>query len=216
MPTKVHAVLPPVSRSYPPLLGRLPTRYSPVRCSCTPEGALPLNLHVLGTPPAFILSQDQTLQLKANDRHAKGTTFVSNKELIAIRFFQLSIFRRLAKQGNGGPSGTRSSFQRAFARFGPHIVEPTRALVKRRTSTHPLEQGSATIRNQIAPVNPRMQIFFPGSTAHQPEKEKGKRGEGSKARKACLGWNSRQDGGRLAERSGNPSPWGTDSGTELR
>ena len=25
-------------------------------------GALPLDLHVLGTPPAFILSQDQTLQ----------------------------------------------------------------------------------------------------------------------------------------------------------
>jgi hypothetical protein len=24
--------------------------------------ALPLDLHVLGTPPAFILSQDQTLQ----------------------------------------------------------------------------------------------------------------------------------------------------------
>ena len=58
---KTYAVLPPVSRGYPPPLGRLPTRYSPVRCSCTPEGALPLNLHVLGTPPAFILSQDQTL-----------------------------------------------------------------------------------------------------------------------------------------------------------
>jgi hypothetical protein len=25
-------------------------------------GSLPLDLHVLGTPPAFILSQDQTLQ----------------------------------------------------------------------------------------------------------------------------------------------------------
>ena len=62
VPTAVHAVLPPVSRGYPPLLGRLPTRYSPVRRSCTPEGALPLDLHVLGTPPAFILSQDQTLQ----------------------------------------------------------------------------------------------------------------------------------------------------------
>jgi hypothetical protein len=27
-----------------------------------PEGALPLDLHVLSTPPAFVLSQDQTLQ----------------------------------------------------------------------------------------------------------------------------------------------------------
>jgi len=36
--------------------------------------------------------------------------------------------------------------------------------------------------------------------------EKEVRGKGSKARKACLGWNSRQDGGRLVERSGSPSP----------
>src|SRR5207237_10055236 len=43
-------------------LGYVPTCYSAVRRSCTPEGALPLDLHVLGTPPAFILSQDQTLQ----------------------------------------------------------------------------------------------------------------------------------------------------------
>ena len=27
-----------------------------------PERALPLDLHVLSTPPAFVLSQDQTLQ----------------------------------------------------------------------------------------------------------------------------------------------------------
>ncbi len=42
----------------------MPTRYSPVRHSCTPEGALPYDLHVLGTPPAFVLSQDQTLQFE--------------------------------------------------------------------------------------------------------------------------------------------------------
>ena len=43
-------------------LGYVPTRYSAVRRLCTPGGALPLDLHVLGTPPAFILSQDQTLR----------------------------------------------------------------------------------------------------------------------------------------------------------
>ena len=43
-------------------LGYVPTCYSAVRRSCTTEVALPLDLHVLGTPPAFILSQDQTLQ----------------------------------------------------------------------------------------------------------------------------------------------------------
>ena len=42
----------------------MPTCYSPVRRS-TQEPKLPfaLDLHVLGTPPALILSQDQTLEL---------------------------------------------------------------------------------------------------------------------------------------------------------
>ena len=56
-----YPVLDPVSQAYPRAEGRSPTCYSPVRRSCTPEGALPLDLHVLSTPPAFVLSQDQTL-----------------------------------------------------------------------------------------------------------------------------------------------------------
>ena len=56
----MHAVLASLSAWYPTLRGRSPTRYSPVRhyedCSS------PFDLHVLGTPPAFILSQDQTLR----------------------------------------------------------------------------------------------------------------------------------------------------------
>ena len=58
-----YAVLAIVSNSYPPLPGRLPTRYSPVRNSSGKSKLLPsaFYLHVLGTPPAFILSQDQTL-----------------------------------------------------------------------------------------------------------------------------------------------------------
>ena len=35
-----------------------------MRRSSTPEGAFPLDLHVLGTPPAFVLSQDQTLRFE--------------------------------------------------------------------------------------------------------------------------------------------------------
>jgi hypothetical protein len=31
--------------------------------------AFSLDLHVLGTPPAFVLSQDQTLQLRVFDPH---------------------------------------------------------------------------------------------------------------------------------------------------
>src|SRR5918999_5915033 len=60
-----HPVLATVSRCYPSVRGTLPTCYSPVRRF--PQEGLPLpvsslDLHVLGTPPAFVLSQDQTLR----------------------------------------------------------------------------------------------------------------------------------------------------------
>jgi hypothetical protein len=57
-----YPVLDPVSQAYPKAEGRLLTCYSPVRRSSTPKGAFPHDLHVLSTPPAFVLSQDQTLQ----------------------------------------------------------------------------------------------------------------------------------------------------------
>ena len=59
-----HPVLAPVSRGYPRPGGRLPTCYSPVRRWSEAEASLPLDLHVLSTPPAFVLSQDQTLQFE--------------------------------------------------------------------------------------------------------------------------------------------------------
>jgi hypothetical protein len=50
-----------ISPSFPglsPTSGHIPTRYSPVRrCRCRPR-----DLHVLSMPPAFTLSQDQTLR----------------------------------------------------------------------------------------------------------------------------------------------------------
>ena len=56
-------VLAPLSRGYSRLKGRLPTCYSPVRrCTHPLAGTFSLDLHVLGTPPAFVLSQDQTLR----------------------------------------------------------------------------------------------------------------------------------------------------------
>ena len=62
-----YEVLIIVSNGYPSAKGRLPTRYSPVRrfplihFDESPFIRFSLDLHVLGTPPAFILSQDQTL-----------------------------------------------------------------------------------------------------------------------------------------------------------
>ena len=60
-----HSVLAQLSLGYSQLEGRLSTRYSPV-CHCTHPlaGTFPFDLHVLCTPRAFILSQDQTLQFK--------------------------------------------------------------------------------------------------------------------------------------------------------
>ena len=60
------AVLALLSKGYPPPPGRLPTCYSPLRrFTRGPKSLFSLDLHVLGTPPAFVLSQDQTLQLKS-------------------------------------------------------------------------------------------------------------------------------------------------------
>ena len=65
-PKQDHAVLATVSHGYPPLEGRSPTCYSPVRHF--PEDCSPFtfDLHVLSTPPAFILSQDQTLRYECH------------------------------------------------------------------------------------------------------------------------------------------------------
>ena len=55
-----------VSLRYTPVTGRLHTRYAPVRRSSAEccHSLLPLDLHVLSLPLAFILSQDQTLHCK--------------------------------------------------------------------------------------------------------------------------------------------------------
>ena len=70
MPPRLYAVLAALSpegrlrgRRYPAPEGSLPTCCSPFcRFTLPPKRDFSLDLHVLGTPPAFILSQDQTLQ----------------------------------------------------------------------------------------------------------------------------------------------------------
>ena len=59
-----YSVLARVSPGYSHPRGRSPTSYSPVRrCTQEPKFPFSLDLHVLSTPPAFALSQDQTLHL---------------------------------------------------------------------------------------------------------------------------------------------------------
>ena len=104
-----HAMLPhyevliPVSRGYPSVQGRLPTRYSPVRRYPFPDSSedssenFPLDLHVLGTPPAFILSQDQTLNeygIKTTSSEVLSISFDSWSNAFAFRL-QLPFLRKL-------------------------------------------------------------------------------------------------------------------------
>ncbi len=59
LPLRVHAVLAPVSQGYPPpndTFLRVP------HPSATADLRRPCDLHVLSMPPAFALSQDQTLR----------------------------------------------------------------------------------------------------------------------------------------------------------
>ena len=72
--SSTYAVLARVSPGYPPLPGRSPTCYSPVRRSPVAEATFAHDLHVLSTPPAFILSQDQTLQFVSLRHPGRLTT----------------------------------------------------------------------------------------------------------------------------------------------
>ena len=81
--------------------GRLPTRYSPVRrfpCLESTEAStkhFSLDLHVLGTPPAFILSQDQTLnEIVSNSpkRFKSSFFFDSQNALRSQILFEIIVF----------------------------------------------------------------------------------------------------------------------------
>ena len=60
-----YAVLATVSRCYSPLPGTFLHITHPCATLLAPEGTFSFDLHVLSTPPAFVLSQDQTLTFKS-------------------------------------------------------------------------------------------------------------------------------------------------------
>ena len=61
-PRRAYAVLARVSSGCPPLPGRFLRVTHPSATLLAPEGTFAFDLHVLSMPPAFNLSQDQTLQ----------------------------------------------------------------------------------------------------------------------------------------------------------
>ena len=87
-----YGVLIKISLGYPPVKGRLHTCYSPVRRSSAgcKHPLLPLDLHVLGLPLAFILSQDQTLRCSfLNNLTTFIIDFVSKWYNYALVSFQI-------------------------------------------------------------------------------------------------------------------------------
>ena len=124
-----------ISLRYTPVTGRLHTRYAPVRRSspeyCYP--ALPLDLHVLSLPLAFILSQDQTLHCK-NCSFYLLTRLVSSAYLnmqIDTRYLYLLIcFKFLSLSLSTSFSTTRFS-SKADAKIQP-IFKPTKYFFKKK------------------------------------------------------------------------------------
>ena len=95
-----HAVLAVVSNCCPPLKGRFLTRYSPVRhCPLLQLAEASIHrfsfdLHVLGTPPAFVLSQDQTLNKMVSKELALFKSFIE-LFVIASFYFIVAAFGRI-------------------------------------------------------------------------------------------------------------------------
>ena len=95
-----------VSMGYSPVKGRFHTRCAPVRRSSAEckHSLLPLDLHVLGLPLAFILSQDQTLHCKIICTSRLGYVFYNLILLLFITnmsmiFFISSCARKLITCG---------------------------------------------------------------------------------------------------------------------
>ncbi|AAN44146.1 hypothetical protein C5K19_16275 [Shigella flexneri] len=89
-----YAVLATVSSSYPPPSGSFPdiTHPSATRQRSSKRFLLPFDLHVLGLPPAFNLSHDQTLQFKS--LMLKELNFVMNYVFTLETWYSFIVLRR--------------------------------------------------------------------------------------------------------------------------
>ena len=93
---RCYGVLGDVSIGYPPDTGKLLTCYAPFRRS-PPEycySALPLDLHVLSLPLAFILSQDQTLHCTSFILYSSSTILTSSflKRNLRSNVFRVALY----------------------------------------------------------------------------------------------------------------------------
>ena len=77
---------------YPSVIGRLHTRYSPVRHSHESKLSIPFDLHVLGLPLAFILSQDQTLRCNIKVKYFPRSDVTQFFTCVSSLFYLFPIF----------------------------------------------------------------------------------------------------------------------------
>ena len=91
-------LLSPTERQVPhALLTRSPLKQKP-------KSLLPFDLHVLGTPPAFVLSQDQTLKKLYLNSFELKSNFLNNLLLAFItQEFSLAVFSLTLKQSINCP-----------------------------------------------------------------------------------------------------------------
>ena len=120
-----YAVLASLSGRYPPLEGRSPTCYSPVRHSVIHCWITAFDLHVLGTPPALILSQDQTLMLNALVTTLAPCSARTDRNFLTRSPVDLALALYLVRVSLLHRSLTSTS---ALTRFGETSAAPARLL----------------------------------------------------------------------------------------
>jgi hypothetical protein len=152
-PRGVYAVLARVSSGYPPLLGRFLRVTHPSATLLVPEGTFSFDLHVLGLPPTFNLSHDQTLQFKYYSLHRvappQNNKGASNAKSV-VRTFRKTGRSRPAKRPVGHPDSS-----------GAHTNGLIEMLKSGQTGPGPTWQGWRIIRRGPG----RARIFggsFPG------------------------------------------------------
>ena len=123
---------------YPPERGRLSTRYSPVRHFTRPANrAFSCDLHVLGMPPALILSQDQTLQFYLEFSRTRAHYLVFKEQVLLIRIVTTSaplsrgLFRFRLRPPPSGTCLCNQSPIPCQAPFSAFFIHPKAAAFKR-------------------------------------------------------------------------------------
>jgi hypothetical protein len=106
---------------------------------------LPFDLHVLGLPPAFTLSQDQTLHLNFSDRSPNAlSAAVSQAPITHLHLHALNLWFLLERLQNGQPSTRQTPAQVTCAHCqrssdlasAPHPFLPLNPSQKRPSEPH--------------------------------------------------------------------------------